>query len=81
MKQLFAVLMSLALSSMFGSLAHADDDSAKCAATIKLFQGAGESASSSRTVTAMRSSRQLARPDSASAEPTGKGVSMRKASR
>ena len=45
MKRLFAVLMSLALSSMFGSRALADDDPAECAATIKLFQDAGESAS------------------------------------
>jgi lipid-binding SYLF domain-containing protein len=44
MKPLFAVLMSLALSSMFGSVALADDDPAECAATIKLFQDAGESA-------------------------------------
>ena len=44
MKRLFAVLMSLALSSMFGSLALADDDPAECAATLKLFQDAGESA-------------------------------------
>ncbi len=45
MKRLFAVLMSLALSSMFGSLALADDSPAECAATTKLFQDAGESAS------------------------------------
>ena len=45
MKRLFAVLMSLALSSMFGSLALADDSPAECAATTKLFQEAGESAS------------------------------------
>src|SRR4026207_2350231 len=44
MKRLFAVLMSLALSSMFGSLALADDDPAECAATLKLFQDAGASA-------------------------------------
>ena len=44
MKQLFALLMTAALSSMFGPLARADDDAAKCAETIKLFQGAGESA-------------------------------------
>ena len=44
MKRLFAILMSLAVSSMFGSLARADDDAAKCAETIKLFQDAGESA-------------------------------------
>ena len=45
MKRLFAVLMSLALSSMFGSMALAADDPAECAATAKLFQDAGESAS------------------------------------
>jgi len=45
MKRLFAVLMGLALSSMFGSLALADDDPAECAETVKLFQNAGESAS------------------------------------
>jgi lipid-binding SYLF domain-containing protein len=44
MKQLFALLMTVALSSMFGPLALADDDAAQCAETIKLFQGAGESA-------------------------------------
>ena len=44
MKQLFALLMTVALSSMFGPLATAADDPAKCAETIKLFQGAGESA-------------------------------------
>jgi lipid-binding SYLF domain-containing protein len=44
MKQLFALLMTLAMSSMFGPLARADDDAAKCAETIKLFQDAGESA-------------------------------------
>ena len=44
MKQLFALAVTLALSSMFGPLALADDDAAKCAETLKLFQGAGESA-------------------------------------
>ena len=44
MKRLFAILMSVAVSSMFGSLARAADDAAKCAETIKLFQDAGESA-------------------------------------
>jgi lipid-binding SYLF domain-containing protein len=44
MNRLFAILMSVAVSSMFGSLAHADDDTAKCTETIKLFQDAGESA-------------------------------------
>jgi lipid-binding SYLF domain-containing protein len=45
MKRPFAVLASLALSSTFCSLALADDDPAECAATTKLFQDAGESAS------------------------------------
>jgi len=36
--------MAIAVSSMFGSLARADDDAAKCAETAKLFQDAGESA-------------------------------------
>jgi lipid-binding SYLF domain-containing protein len=45
MKRLLTTLMILAASSMLGSLAHADDDAAKCAETIKLFQAAGESAS------------------------------------
>ena len=44
MKRLFAILMSVAVSSMVGTLAHADDDAAKCAEAIKLFQDAGESA-------------------------------------
>jgi lipid-binding SYLF domain-containing protein len=44
MKRLFAVLMSLAVGSMFGSLAHADDEAAGCAEAIKLFKDAGESA-------------------------------------
>jgi lipid-binding SYLF domain-containing protein len=44
MKRLFAILMSIAVGSMFSSLARADDDAAKCAETIKLFQDAGESA-------------------------------------
>jgi lipid-binding SYLF domain-containing protein len=44
MKRLFAVLMSIAVGSMFGSLARADD-AAKCSDTLKLFQDAGESAS------------------------------------
>jgi len=43
--KLFALLITVALSSMFGPLAHADDDAAKCAETMKLFQNAGESAS------------------------------------
>jgi lipid-binding SYLF domain-containing protein len=37
--------MSVAAGLMFGSLAHADDDAAKCLETVKLFQDAGESAS------------------------------------
>ena len=45
MKQLFALLTTVALSSMFGSVALADDKPAECAATMKLFQDAGESAS------------------------------------
>ena len=45
MKRLFAIVISLAVSSMFGSLARADDDAAKCSETLKLFQDAGESAS------------------------------------
>jgi len=44
MKRLFLVLMGLMFSSSFGSLALADDDPAECAAAIKLFQDAGESA-------------------------------------
>ena len=44
MKRLIAIVMSVAVSSVFGSLAHADDDAAKCAETLKLFQAAGESA-------------------------------------
>ena len=44
MKQLFALLMTVALSSMVSPLASADDDAAQCAETLKLFQGAGESA-------------------------------------
>ncbi len=44
MKKLLAVVLTVALSSMFGSLALADDDTAKCAETMKLFQDAGQSA-------------------------------------
>lgn len=44
MKRLFAVLMSVAIGSMFGSVARADNDAADCAKTVKLFQDAGESA-------------------------------------
>jgi lipid-binding SYLF domain-containing protein len=45
MKRLVAVLLSVAVGSMFASLARADDDAAKCAETLKLFENAGESAS------------------------------------
>jgi lipid-binding SYLF domain-containing protein len=45
MKRLLAILMTIAVSSMFGSPALADDDAADCAETLKLFQNAGESAS------------------------------------
>jgi lipid-binding SYLF domain-containing protein len=45
MKRLIAIVMSVAVSSVFGSLARADDDAASCAAAVKLFQDAGESAS------------------------------------
>ncbi len=44
MKKLFAILVTVSMSSMFGPLALADDDAAKCAETIKLFQDAGQSA-------------------------------------
>jgi lipid-binding SYLF domain-containing protein len=44
MKQLFALLMTVALGSMFGTAALADDDAAQCAETLKLFQSAGEAA-------------------------------------
>ena len=45
MKRLFATVLSVAAGLMFGALAHADDDdAAKCAETLKLFQAAGESA-------------------------------------
>ena len=44
MNRIVAILMCVAASSMFGSLARADDDAAKCAETAKLFQDAGESA-------------------------------------
>jgi lipid-binding SYLF domain-containing protein len=44
MKRLFAAVLCTAASMMFGSLANADDDAAKCADTVKLFQEAGESA-------------------------------------
>lgn len=44
MKRLYAILMSIAVGSMIGSPARADDNAADCAATVKLFQDAGESA-------------------------------------
>ena len=44
MNRIVAILMCVTASSMFGSLARADDDAAKCAETAKLFQDAGESA-------------------------------------
>jgi len=44
MNRIVAILMCVAASSMYGSLARADDDAAKCAETVKLFQDAGESA-------------------------------------
>jgi lipid-binding SYLF domain-containing protein len=45
MKRLFVVLTSVALGSMFCTPVLADDSAAECAATTKLFQDAGESAS------------------------------------
>lgn len=45
MKRLYALLMSIAVGSMIGAPARATDDAADCAATVKLFQDAGESAS------------------------------------
>lgn len=44
MKRLIAILMSLAMGGIFGSVARADDDAAKCGETVRLFQAAGESA-------------------------------------
>ena len=44
MRRLIAVLFSIALTSMFGSLAYADTGEGQCTDTVKLFQGAGESA-------------------------------------
>ena len=44
MKRLLAILMTGVLGSIWGAVAHADDDAAQCAETLKLFQGAGESA-------------------------------------
>jgi lipid-binding SYLF domain-containing protein len=39
-----AILMSVAMGLTFGALARADDDAAKCADAVKLFEAAGESA-------------------------------------
>ena len=45
MNRLIATVMTMAAGLMFGALAHAaDDDAAKCAETVKLFEAAGESA-------------------------------------
>jgi len=44
MNRLVAILTCVAVSSMFGTLARADDDAANCAETAKLFLDAGESA-------------------------------------
>jgi len=44
MKRLFAVLMSVALTSTFGSIARADNEAADCSAAVKLFTDAGQSA-------------------------------------
>ena len=44
MKRLLAILMTVVLGSICGAVARADDDAAKCAETLKLFQDAGESA-------------------------------------
>ncbi len=43
MKRLFAAAVSVAAGLAFGAVAHADDDAAKCAETVKLFEAAGES--------------------------------------
>ena len=45
MKRLFAILVTIAVSSMFGTMARADASAAECAEAAKLFQDAGESAS------------------------------------
>jgi lipid-binding SYLF domain-containing protein len=45
MNRLFATVLSAAAGLMMAGFAHADDDAAKCAETVKLFQEAGESAS------------------------------------
>jgi len=44
MKRLFAILVTVAVSSMFGTMARADASAAECAEAAKLFQDAGESA-------------------------------------
>ena len=45
MNRLFATVMTVVAGLVFGSVAHADDDdAAKCAETLKLFEAAGESA-------------------------------------
>ncbi len=44
MNRLIAIVMTVATGLMFGTLARADDDAAKCAETVKLFEAAGESA-------------------------------------
>ncbi len=44
MNRLIATVMTVATGLMFGTLARADDDAAKCAETVKLFEAAGESA-------------------------------------
>jgi len=45
MNRLLATVLCAATGLMFGSVVRADDDAAKCAETVKLFQEAGESAS------------------------------------
>jgi lipid-binding SYLF domain-containing protein len=45
MKRLLATALCITAGLMFGSPAQADDDTAKCMETVKLFQDAGESAS------------------------------------
>jgi lipid-binding SYLF domain-containing protein len=44
MTRQFATVLSVAAGLIFGCLAHADDDAAKCAETVQLFRDAGESA-------------------------------------
>ncbi len=45
MNRLIATVMTVVAGLSFGAVAQADDDAAKCAETVKLFQDAGESAS------------------------------------